>query len=303
MNKLLRPFRKHQPDIDALSEHIDGRLSAARSSELEAHISTCTACTDAHAELLEARALLAALPEVEHPRSFRLRQADIEAPVRTPARGGSSAALRWAPACAAVSAVVFVVVLGADLASRESNNSAQFSSLESSERFGMTAADESADTALAPGVSAAERQNSPTTGGEGGGAIDGTSGTAASQAETSNPQDATEPTGAPPSGDAPVEGATGAEPDPDADATAAANAGGSNFVPPTATAAALGAVPPDAVPPTTDVDADVEQFSKKDSDDGNRNGFLFVEITAAATAVLAGAAYVAWRWMRRGNAA
>lgn len=306
MNKLLRPFRKHRPDIDTLSEHVDGRLNAARAAEIEAHIATCTACREAHSGLVETRALLAAMPEVGHPRSFRLRQADVEAPVRPPARArGSSAAMRWAPACAAVSAVVFVVVLGADFASRDSNSTAEFSSLESSDRIGMTAADDSADGENAPAAGSTAPETDPGTTGDTATDSGATEAAREGQGVAPQPQDAAEPTGAPPSGDAPVEGASGAAPDTgaDADATAAANAGGSSFVPPTPTPAALGAVPPEVAAPMTQADADVEQFSKNDADDGNRNGFLFVEITAAAIAVLAGAAYVAWRWMRRGNAA
>ncbi len=142
MNKLLQSLlRRHRPDVDALSAHLDGRLAAREVETLDAHISSCAACSSAIEGLRLVRTELRAMPEVTHPRSFRLRGADV---ARAPVRFGGGArgqALRLMPVLSGVAAVVFVVALGADLMSGGS------SSLKSADTTAMSAARQEAAAA------------------------------------------------------------------------------------------------------------------------------------------------------------
>ena len=104
----------HRPDTGALSAYVDGRLDVQARTALEAHLPACPACTAQLAELRAVRNTLAAMPQAEAPRSFRLRAADVEAPV--PAR--PSGFLTFAPSVAAVAVFLLVIVGGADLATR-----------------------------------------------------------------------------------------------------------------------------------------------------------------------------------------
>lgn len=109
--------RRHKPDAEALSEFVDGRGAAETRASIEAHLGECEACRSRVAALRDVRASLAAMPEAEAPRSFRLRQAAVEKQPRAapPAPGW----LRMMPALSAAAVMVFVVVLGADLATRD----------------------------------------------------------------------------------------------------------------------------------------------------------------------------------------
>ena len=128
MKKLLAMLRirsGHAPDVVALSAYADGRLAANEAAALEAHVASCDACRERLAGLREVRSALAALPEAEAPRSFRLRQADVE---RTPASEPLLNApwMRAMPVLATAAAAVFVaaVVMDAGGGSSESPSSA-----------------------------------------------------------------------------------------------------------------------------------------------------------------------------------
>lgn len=115
MKLLERLRRSHRPDVDALSALADGRLDAPTARELEAHVAGCDSCAESLAGVREVKSILSAMREVEAPRSFRLRRADIQAARRAAAQ---SSPLRWAPALSGAAAALFVAVLVADVSTR-----------------------------------------------------------------------------------------------------------------------------------------------------------------------------------------
>jgi hypothetical protein len=117
VNKLLQSLlRRHRPDATDLSAYIDGRLGSGESRSLEAHLTSCDACRAQIDALRSMRTTLAALPEVEHPRSFRLRLADVEPAPARPAASPLGVTMKLMPLVSAAAGLVFVLVLGADLA-------------------------------------------------------------------------------------------------------------------------------------------------------------------------------------------
>lgn len=108
----------HKPDIGALSALVDGALDAAAVQALESHTSGCAACATELDGLRRVKAMLAALPQVEPTRSFRLRRSDVEAPAPR-VSSSASGLLRAMPALAAVAAAVFVGTLATDFSTRD----------------------------------------------------------------------------------------------------------------------------------------------------------------------------------------
>lgn len=341
VKKLLRILgKRHQTDIEALSAYLDGRLEASRASAVIAHVAACETCRTVLEGMRSTRAMLRAMPSVDAPRSFRLRQADVEAAPRVPAR--TSPMLRWSPVAAGVAAAVFVVVLGADLATRDSGGGASLASRQADERTGMIQDDATFSQEASKGAPTGAGQSDDFDGS--GGAIrppdTGTSIAAgsgpAADASTEVPLTAA-PT--PNATEAPVEAMipadtssapnTAPEPAgstaPDAGADAAAPTGpppdGDASVPaPGAAAPELatqpaGAIPPgasrteapasrvDVRPSATAVGEITALADESENDDGgNRTGFFIVEIAAAVAAVASGVTFVAWRTRRRGTA-
>jgi hypothetical protein len=313
---VIRLFRRrgkgHEPDIEALSAHLDGRLDARRAAALEAHVAACEACRTAMDGLRESMALLRRMPVAEAPRSFRLRPEDVAATAQHERRTPSL--VRWSPVAAGAAIAVFAAVLGTDLATRGDGGSPLTSSATEQRTGVLTQNDtferEGTEYGGAPG---------PETGGPGGAmeAPDtGTSIAAAAPpltASTEAPFDAvatpdgtpapTEPAGAgaaakPPQPDnrpAP----TGPPPDGDGNVPApdapAPREGGPA---PTAAAGGDAAVRGEAgSTPTPELSA---LASEGKGGEGNRTGFLIVEIAAGVAAVVSGGTFAAWRLRRRG---
>jgi|CXWL01.1.fsa_nt_gi predicted anti-sigma-YlaC factor YlaD len=308
VNKLLRIFsNQHKPDIEALSAHLDGRLDAAQARAIKAHVAACDVCRPVLAQMQNLQVMLQAMPEVEAPRSFRLRQADVEAPTRVdPSRAGGSAAMRWAPAFGGMAAALFVVVMGADLMTRGGGRDAQLATSQADSRQAgslaaedTTAFDDSVpktqgDLASAPPVGTTVEA---ATGSDEFLATPAPNAAGAAEA-------AIEPTGAPADGDVEI-GVPNTGPGPGGPIPADEGLTGDN-VPPevgvdavtaVAATAQVEAAPPSPVGELSAAASD----SVEDDGEGNRSAYLIVEIVTAALAVGAGAAVAFWRIRRRGT--
>jgi len=142
VKKLLSLVRRsHRPDVEALSALLDGCLEEAEARALHAHVASCDACTRELDGLREVRSMVSALGTVAVPRSFRLRQADVEAsaPGARVARAGGAPASRFggagvlafAPTVSAVAVVLLGAVVWADIATRNGDDAAGGFGLES----------------------------------------------------------------------------------------------------------------------------------------------------------------------------
>lgn len=263
MNKLLRLGRAHAPDVVALSARLDGALDARVAARLEEHLASCHACRAALAALRSTREALRALPELDAPRSFRLRAADVQRASVAPARPATPM-LRWAPAFAAAAAAVFVIALAADL--RSDGAGLRTASAPSAARQATQA--ESADSAgFAAGKSA-----------PGGEAMDGVATAPAlvpSEATTSD----TIPLAPGPPAPGPA-GAASATPSSAAPANAISTEPDQDGRPPSS---------PDDGTLTTALDAG-------ESDGGNHTWLLrVIESVAAAAALSAAVTMIVWR--------
>jgi hypothetical protein len=312
LRRLKRLAWGHSPDIETLSERLDGRLTPERERDIDAHVASCNVCESALSEMREARTLLSAMPTVDAPRSFRLRVADVE-PASVPVRSGESSMMRWAPALSAAAVMVLVATIGVS----------QFSSGGGSAQLAATQAD-------APtGNLAAERAGTaPTTPVTSGGALAASPTTLAAMvpSDLGEPTEQLSQTARSSSTSIPGESADGAAgsvagPQTDAatadapaiestdDAAAAGDSGvaedggdsgSESFAPPPApaTTAPLG-VAPDG--PDDDQPESNESVTSSDGD-GNPDALFIVQIAAAVVAIVAAAGYVVWRFTRGGVA-
>jgi len=154
--KLLAFFRRDaHADIDTLSAAADGSLESGRALALEAHLASCEACAVRLAELRAVRSALAAMPAAEAPRSFRLRQSDVEVAATRKADRGAGQVLRLMPVMSAAAVVLFAVLVGVDMQSGSSGRSAASRAVT-----GAPAAERAKDTlanAPVPQTAAADR--------------------------------------------------------------------------------------------------------------------------------------------------
>jgi anti-sigma factor RsiW len=160
VKRLLAIFTgKHQPDRDALSALIDGALTPERASALESHVATCEACTTMLEGMRHVRTMLGALPEVEAPRSFKLRAADVAAPGRT-VPAPPSTLMRAMPVLSGAAVIIFAIAVSFDVAGggSDGNGSAQLAAMSDS-----AAESQQYDAATAGGEGAASDAAAPTT--------------------------------------------------------------------------------------------------------------------------------------------
>jgi hypothetical protein len=260
--------RGHTPDIEALSALVDGALDAPAARELEAHVAGCAACTAELEGLRAVKSMLAALPQVEPSRAFRVRLADVEAaPAASRTYAGTSGLLRAMPALAAVGAFVFVAAIATDFSTRDGDGDRQATTSRSLDN--EAASGPALDSADGGGAAGAERTSeyfalTPTARAE-----QPAAGVVAPDASENAPA----PSGA-------DEAAADGQPE---DATA------------TDTAQMLELDDADEAPlPPADAEGEgqLTQFrSEDDGDDGNRIGFVIVEIAAGVMALGAAAIF------------
>jgi hypothetical protein len=155
---MIRLFDRHGRWESRLDEYVDGRLDPRVRGEFEAHMAGCAACTEAVAGVTATRTLLAALPEREPPRSFRLtpEMASEPAGPAMPAPKPSPRpawAMRSAQALAGLAAVGLVTVVSIDLSQDDGGGDASMSTLSAEEAQPLTAETTAGDAGSAPAQS------------------------------------------------------------------------------------------------------------------------------------------------------
>jgi hypothetical protein len=261
--------RGHKPDVDALSALVDGALDGAAAGALGAHVAGCDACAAELDGLRSVKSMLAVLPQVEPSRSFRVRLADVQPPARE-SGAPASALLRAMPALAAAAAVVFVGVLATDVSTRDGDGDRQATS--------GIAADRAADGGVAESLSMDERSLPFGTDGDDAAAENGGTVAGGVVAEASPDAASGAPAIAPQPGEAePPVGDSATGPGSDGAARDEFNESDS------------------ATKQAQELDATGQELSSGDDDDGNRMGFLIVEVAAGVLAIGAAAVFVASR--------
>lgn len=133
--------RRHPIGDEELNAYIDGELDAAARARVEAHLESCAACREAVDELRTVSQALQALPRAQAPRSFALREADVE-PMPARQAGWLAGATPLLGGVATVAFLAFFVLVGVDVADRSSGGDASDSGT------GTSAAITEQDTAL-----------------------------------------------------------------------------------------------------------------------------------------------------------
>ena len=118
-------FRRRHPIRDAeLSAFVDGELPAVDSARVEAHVESCDPCGQTLLELRAVRQSVRDLPRVAAPRSFALREADVQTEARAPAAGAFSGAPGLLGAVATMAVLVFGVLVAVDVGGTPSGGGA-----------------------------------------------------------------------------------------------------------------------------------------------------------------------------------
>ena len=106
---------RHEVRGEELSAFIDNELEESARLRVERHIESCTPCTEALGELRAVSLAISELPAVPAPRSFTLRQADVD-PVQAIAPSGLFGSVQpLLGGVAAIAIVAFVVLVGVDI--------------------------------------------------------------------------------------------------------------------------------------------------------------------------------------------
>jgi hypothetical protein len=257
--------RAHTPDIDALSALVDGALDAPQTAALEAHIVGCERCAAELEGLRRVKTMLAALPQVEPARSFRVRPADVGATdPRTMPAGGL---IRAMPALAAAAAVVFVGVLATDFSTRDADSERQASSGPAAESARALEMDSTMQSFGDDDSAAGAAPNTFPFASE-------ITRTAAAEAPDVADADAS-----------PSDGAAGAIESGDEATGGGVEADGPEGDGPAGEDAA-------AAPPVEMEQVQAANARSADDDDDSRNAYLIAEIAAGAVAVAAAAAFI-----------
>jgi hypothetical protein len=102
----------HISDED-LSAYVDGALGEGARVRVDEHAAACERCREALDQLLQLKASLAAMPRESAPRSFAVRQADLEDRPAAPASARGSPVLLGG--LATVALVTFVTLVAVDV--------------------------------------------------------------------------------------------------------------------------------------------------------------------------------------------
>lgn len=126
---LRSPHRRWQ---EAASAYVDHELGDGALRRFESHLGGCPDCRKQVEGLRQAKALIAGLPEVAAPRSFRLTPAMLAEAAPEPLNAAPSWGFRGAALVAGVAAVALISVVAIDL-SRSNGGSATHTAPASSE--------------------------------------------------------------------------------------------------------------------------------------------------------------------------
>jgi hypothetical protein len=163
------PWSHHRWSAQA-SAFVDDELDAAGRTRYERHLAGCARCTADVESLRSTKLLIASMPPVPAPRSFRLTPQMVVAPVAAPRRA-PVAALRTAQFAAGLAVIAFIAVLTIDLTSSHSSHttSGQLETMAASAantapKSAQDAAGGSSTGATGPDVGAATPAPTPTAG-------------------------------------------------------------------------------------------------------------------------------------------
>ena len=131
LSKLLGAVRPHSRLRAQSSAYVDGELGPAAHRRFEAHLAGCEECTLAVDASRAVKALLAAVPMEEAPRSFRLTPQMVSAPVTPVQRPRSAAPLRLAQVTTALAAFALLTVVTVGAFAGSSSDSTATMALDS----------------------------------------------------------------------------------------------------------------------------------------------------------------------------
>jgi hypothetical protein len=117
-------FRAHSRLQEQVSAYVDNELGGREQARVRDHLEACAECTALAGSFAGTKQLLAALPAVEPPRSFRLTPAIMAAPARSrPVPARSRLPLRVAQMATAVAVMALAIVVVVDLGDSGSSGS------------------------------------------------------------------------------------------------------------------------------------------------------------------------------------
>jgi anti-sigma factor RsiW len=106
--------QKHPVSDEQLSAYADGRVASGERAQVDAHLESCAPCREALTELRALHQALSVMPKAARPRSFALREADVQAPSRA-AGGPLAAAMPMLSGVTMAAFVAFAVLVGVDV--------------------------------------------------------------------------------------------------------------------------------------------------------------------------------------------
>lgn len=112
-------WRRHPVSDEQLSAYLDEQLVAAEGARVQAHVESCASCRETLDELRAVRSALRSLPSAASPRSYTLREADVQAPASVQT-GWLPRAMPALSGLTAAALVAFVVLVGVDISNQGS---------------------------------------------------------------------------------------------------------------------------------------------------------------------------------------